>query len=68
MLKKGKKYKLKYTITPSKATNKMVTWKTTNKKIAKVSKGKVKALKRGKCYIVVRTKDGGEKSQVQSNS
>ncbi len=65
VLKKGKKYKLKYTITPSKATNKMVTWKTTNKKIAKVSKGKVKALKKGKCYIVVRTKDGGKKAKCK---
>ena len=64
VLKKGKKYKLKYTITPSRATNKMVTWKTTNKKIAKVSKGKVKALKKGKCYIVVRTKDGGKKAKI----
>ena len=60
-----KKIKLKYTITPSKATNKMVTWKTTNKKIAKVSKGKVKALKKGKCYIVVRTKDGGKKAKCK---
>ena len=65
VLKKGKKYKLKYTITPSKATNKKVTWKTTNKKIAKVSKGKVKALKKGKCYIVVRTKDGGKKAKCK---
>ena len=65
VLKKGKKYKLKYTITPSKATNKMVTWKTTNKKIAKVSKGKVKALKKGKCYIVVRTKYGGKKAKCK---
>lgn len=43
----------------------MVTWKTTNKKIAKVSKGKVKALKKGKCYIVVRTKDGGKKAKCK---
>ncbi|MBR1628842.1 MAG: Ig domain-containing protein [Lachnospiraceae bacterium] len=55
----GKKATLKATINPSNATNKAVTWKTSNKKIATVtSKGVVKGVKKGKATITVTTKDG----------
>ena len=58
-VKKGKKLTLKATISPSNATNKRVTWKSSNKKIATVSsKGVVKGVKKGKATITVTTKDG----------
>ena len=64
-IKKGKTYKLKCTITPKNATNKKIVWRSTNKKIAKVTKGKVKARKKGSCYIVVKTKDGKRKAKCK---
>ena len=58
-VKKGKTITLKATITPSNATTKTVTWKTSNKKIATVtSKGIVKGVKKGTATITVTTKDG----------
>lgn len=61
-LKKGKSYTLKATVTPSSASKK-VTWSTTNSRVAKVnSKGKVIAVKKGTCYIKVKTTDGSNKS------
>ena len=58
-LKKGKTFKLKATITPKDATVKTVTWKSSNKKVATVSKsGKVTAKKAGKATITVTTDDG----------
>lgn len=63
VIKKGKKYQLKATVSPKNTTNKALTWKSTNTKIATVSsKGKVTAKKKGKCYIKVTTKDGSKKS------
>ena len=58
-LKKGKRYKLKATVTPAKASNKKLVWKSSNKKIAKVSSsGKVTAIKKGRAVITCRAKDG----------
>ncbi|MBR1630177.1 MAG: Ig-like domain-containing protein [Lachnospiraceae bacterium] len=58
-VKKGKTLTLKATISPSNATNKSVTWKTSNKKIAAVtSKGVVKGVKKGTATITATTKDG----------
>ncbi len=58
-VKKGKTITLKYSITPKNASNKKVTFKSSNKKIATVDKnGKVKGIKRGKVTITVTTKDG----------
>lgn len=65
VIKKGKTYKLKCTLTPKNATNKKVVWSSTNKRIAKVSKGKVKARKKGTCYIIVKTKDGRKKAKCK---
>lgn len=65
VIKKGRTYKLKCTITPKNATNKKVVWSSTNKKIARVLKGKVKARKKGTCYIVVKTKDGNKKAKCK---
>lgn len=58
VLKKGKKAKIKVRLVPAKATEK-VTFKTSNKKIARVTKsGVVKAVKKGKCKITVKTASG----------
>lgn len=57
-LKKGKTLQLKATKTPSNSTDK-VTWKSSNKKVVTVTaKGKVKALKKGKAAITVKTTSG----------
>ncbi|MFA6308241.1 MAG: Ig-like domain-containing protein [Clostridia bacterium] len=58
-IKKGKTYKLIAYISPSNASNKRVTWKTGNYRIAKVSStGVVKAIKKGIVNIYVYTVDG----------
>ena len=55
-------YTLKATVSPSKASNKKVKWKSSNSKIAKVdSKGKVTALKKGKVTITCTAQDGSKK-------
>ena len=52
-LKKGKTFKLKVTLTPKDSKDKIV-YRTSNKKIATVSKtGKIKAKKKGKVKIIV---------------
>ncbi|MCR5792734.1 MAG: Ig-like domain-containing protein [Lachnospiraceae bacterium] len=56
-LKRGKKYKLKATVTPKKAVY-TLKWITGNKKIATVKKGVVRAKKKGKTYITVKTNNG----------
>ncbi len=55
----GRKLKLEATVSGEKATNKNVTWKSSNKKIATVnSKGKVTGKKVGTCIITVTATDG----------
>lgn len=58
VLKKDKKVKLKVKLKPANATEK-VTFKSSNKMVAKVTKnGVVKAVKKGKCKITVKTASG----------
>lgn len=58
-LKKGKSFQIKTSFSPSNVSTKKLKYSSTNKKIAKVSsKGKVTALKKGTCYIRVKTVDG----------
>ena len=58
VLKKDKKVKLKVKLKPANATEK-VAFKSSNKKVAKVTKnGVVKAVKKGKCKITVKTASG----------
>lgn len=63
-IKAGKSVKLKATITPTNATQKKVTWKSSNKKYATVnSTGKVKTKKAGKRHTVTitcKTTDGSK--------
>ena len=66
MLLLAKKYKLKATIKPLDATNQKVTWKSSNKKVARVSRsGKVTAVSKGKATITVTTKDGKFKAKCK---
>lgn len=56
----GKSFTLTATITPSNATNKNLTWTSSNTKVAKVnSKGVVSAVAPGNVTITVKTADGG---------
>lgn len=58
-LNPGGTYKLVATVKPSNATNKNVTWKSSDTSVVKVdSNGKITALKVGKATITVTTKDG----------
>ncbi|MBR1627870.1 MAG: Ig-like domain-containing protein, partial [Lachnospiraceae bacterium] len=62
-VKKGGSLALKATIAPANATNKTVTWSTSNKKIATVSsKGVVKGVRKGTATITVTTKDKKKKA------
>jgi len=62
-LSEGESSKLTATVKPSDATNKDVTWKSSNKNVAKVdSKGNVTAIKAGTATITVTTKDGSYKA------
>ena len=64
-LEVGKSSKLIATVNPSNATNKNVTWKSSNPNIASVdANGNIKALKAGTATITVMTKDGGYTAKV----
>ena len=56
----GDELTLTATVNPDNATNKNVTWSSSDNSIASVSNGKVTALKPGKATIEVKTDDGGK--------
>ena len=63
-LARGKTYSLKITIQPGNASNKKITYATSNKKVATISRyGKIRALKPGKVTITV--KSSGNKKVFQ---
>ena len=60
---RGKTVSLKASVTPSNATDKTVTWKTSNKKVATVtSAGKVKGIREGRVTITATSNDGKKKT------
>ena len=59
-IKRGKSVKLKATMKPKNATDSL-SWKTSNKKVATVKKGKVTGKSAGKAKITVKT-SGGKKA------
>ena len=59
-LTEGDELTLTATVNPDNATNKNVTWTSSNGAVASVSNGKVIALKAGKATITVKTEDGGK--------
>ena len=65
-LYKGKTYQLKVTINPSNASNKKVTWKSSNTKVATVnSTGKITAKGKGTAYLTVSSVDGKKTAKCQ---
>ena len=59
-LSEGDETSLTATVNPDNATNKNVTWKSSDSSVALVSDGKVTALKAGTATITVSTEDGGK--------
>ena len=64
-LTEGDSQTLTATVYPSNATNKKVSWKSSNTSVATVSNGKVSALKAGTATITVTTEDGGKTATCQ---
>ena len=65
-LSKGKTFKLTATVNPSNASNKKVTWKSSNTKIATVSStGTIKGIIKGTVYIYVCTLDGNKSAKCK---
>ena len=59
-LTEGEELTLTATINPENASNKNVTWTSSDSSVASVSDGKVTALKAGSATITVKTEDGGK--------
>ncbi len=57
-LEEGKTGKLTATVKPNNATNKKVTWTTSNAKVAKINAGTVTAVKAGTATIIAKTNNG----------
>lgn len=57
-LAEGESFTLTATVAPTNATNKSVTWSSSDVEVATVSKGKVTAVGPGKATITVKTADG----------
>ncbi len=63
VLKRGKGYQLKATVQPSNASNKAVTWTSSNTKVATVSEdGFIRAVGKGTAVITVKTNNRGRKA------
>ena len=61
----GTKEKVTATVSPSNATNKKVTWKSSNTSVATVdSDGTIKGIKAGSATITVTTKDGAKTDKI----
>ena len=58
-IKQGKSSSISATVYPSDASNKTVTWSSSNTAVASVSNGAIKGLSQGTSTITVRTADGG---------
>lgn len=61
-LKRKKTYKFKATVSPATTDNKRVKWSVSNRKVLKISNGKVKAVRKGMSYVYCKTTDGSKKT------
>lgn len=61
-LKRNKTYKFKATVSPATTDNKSVKWYISNRKVLKISNGKVKAIRKGTSYVYCKTTDGSNKT------
>lgn len=61
-LKRNKTYKFKATVSPASTDNKRVKWSVSNRKVLKISNGKVKAVRKGMSYVYCKTTDGSKKT------
>ena len=59
-LTEGESVTLSASVQPSDATNKNVTWSSSDETVASVNSGVVTALKQGSTKITVKTEDGGK--------
>lgn len=64
-LTEGDELTLTATVCPDNATNKNVTWSSSDNTVVSVSNGNVTALKAGKATITVRTDDGGKTANCE---
>jgi len=64
-LTEGNSETLTATIAPDNATNKKVTWSSSNSSVATVSEGKITAVKAGTATITVKTEDGGKTAECK---
>jgi hypothetical protein len=65
-MKAGSTVSFEALVSPANATNKLVTWTSSNTKAATVdSKGTVKAIKAGTATITATTKDGAKKASIE---
>ena len=64
-LKEGEEVSLTATVKPDNATNKNVTWSSSNETVASVTDGKVSALKSGETTITVTTEDGAKTAECK---
>lgn len=62
VLKRNKTYKFKATVSPATTDNKRVKWYVSNRKVLKISNGKVKAVRKGMSYVYCKTADGSNKT------
>ena len=61
-LEKGQQYNLNATISPSDATNKVVSWTSSNTSVASVDEGLITAISEGTANIIAKTTDGSNLS------
>lgn len=61
-ISKGKTYTLKAVVSPTNATNRAVSWKTSNKKVVTVNaKGQIKAIGSGTATVTATARDGSKR-------
>ncbi len=63
-LNKGENGWVGVTYSPSNASNKVLTWKSSNEEVVTVREGNVKAVGEGKAVLTATSEDGGKKQQV----